>query len=65
MGLGRTGPRGWSQRLALIYNVAAALTVLLGSIAGYALTGTVDATVLVPFAARNFIYIAAADLLPS
>lgn len=65
MSLGRTGPRGWSRRLALVYNVAAALTVLIGSSVAYVLAGTVDATVLVPLAAGNFIYIAAADLLPS
>jgi zinc and cadmium transporter len=55
---------GWSPRRALVYNVASALTFPLGGIAAYALAGSVEVTVLVPFAAGNFIYIAAADLLP-
>jgi zinc and cadmium transporter len=55
---------GWSSRHALAYNVASALTFLVGSITAYALSGRVDVTVLVPFAAGNFIYIAAADLIP-
>lgn len=55
---------GWSRRSALVYNVASALAFLIGSIAAYALAGSVNITVLVPFAAGNFIYIAAVDLLP-
>jgi zinc and cadmium transporter len=37
---------------------------LAGAILAYAVAGSVDVTVLVPFAAGNFIYIALADLLP-
>ena len=55
---------GWTRRRALSYNVASALTFLVGSVAAYVLAGAVDVTVLVPFAAGNFIYVAAADLLP-
>ncbi len=55
---------GWTRRRALIYNVASALTFLVGGIIAYLLAGSVTVTVLVPFAAGNFIYIAAADLLP-
>jgi zinc and cadmium transporter len=55
---------GWSRRSALVFNVVSALTFLVGSVAAYALRGHVDVTVLVPFAAGNFIYIAATDLLP-
>ncbi len=55
---------GWDRRRALAYNVASALTFLLGSLAAYALSGTVDVAILVPFAAGNFVYIAATDLLP-
>jgi len=55
---------GWSRQLALTYNVASALTFLVGGLAAYTLAGRVDVTLLVPFAAGNFIYIAAADLLP-
>jgi zinc and cadmium transporter len=55
---------GWSPRHALTYNVASALTFLVGSVAAYALAGAVDVTYLIPFAAGNFIYIATADLIP-
>jgi zinc and cadmium transporter len=35
-----------------------------GGLAAYALSSTFDVAYLLPFAAGNFIYIAAADLLP-
>lgn len=55
---------GWSTSRALLYNVASALTFLVGSLLAYAFAGRIDVAVLVPFAAGNFIYIALADLLP-
>jgi zinc and cadmium transporter len=55
---------GWSRPSALIYNVASALTFLIGGVTAYALAGSVNVAVVVPFAAGNFIYIAATDLLP-
>jgi zinc and cadmium transporter len=55
---------GWSKRRALLYNVLSGLTFLVGSLAAYGLSGQVDISVLVPFAAGNFLYIAATDLLP-
>lgn len=55
---------GWGRRHALMYNAASALTFPLGGVIAYALAGSVDITVLIPFAAGNFIYIAVADLLP-
>lgn len=55
---------GWSRAHALTYNVASALTFLVGGVTAYVLSGAVDVAVLVPFAAGNFIYIAAADLIP-
>ncbi|MFA7510556.1 MAG: ZIP family metal transporter [Mycolicibacterium vanbaalenii] len=55
---------GWSASRALIYNVVSALTFLVGALLAYAFAGRVDVTVLVPFAAGNFIYIALTDLLP-
>lgn len=55
---------GWSRRGALMYNVASALTFPFGGLIAYALAGSVDVAVLVPFAAGTFIYIALADLLP-
>lgn len=55
---------GWSPRAALAYNLASALTFVVGGLIAYALAGSMDVAVLVPFAAGNFVYIAAADLLP-
>ncbi|MFW7414165.1 ZIP family metal transporter [Demequina sp. SO4-18] len=55
---------GWSPRRALLYNVASALTFLLGCLVAYGVAGTFDVAILIPFAAGNFLYIAAADLIP-
>jgi zinc and cadmium transporter len=55
---------GWSRRSALVFNVLSAATFLVGGLIAYAISGGVDVAVLVPFAAGNFVYIAAADLLP-
>jgi zinc and cadmium transporter len=55
---------GWSKRRALAFNFASALTFLIGGWVAYGLSGTFEVTWLLPFAAGNFIYIAAADLLP-
>ncbi len=55
---------GWSRRQALFYNVLSALTFLLGGILAYFASFRLDVSVLVPFAAGNFIYIGAADLIP-
>jgi zinc and cadmium transporter len=55
---------GWRPRAALVYNLVSALTFLVGSLIAYGLSGSMDVAVLVPFAAGNFVYIAAADLLP-
>lgn len=55
---------GWSRRQALGFNVLSAATFLVGGLTSYAFSGTINVAVLVPFAAGNFIYIAAADLIP-
>jgi zinc and cadmium transporter len=55
---------GWSKRGALVCNVASALTFLLGGIVAYAASFTVRVDFLVPFAAGNFLYIGASDLIP-
>lgn len=55
---------GWSRRRALAFNFASALTFLVGGWVAFALSGAFQVTWLLPFAAGNFIYIAAADLLP-
>jgi hypothetical protein len=55
---------GWNKGKALLYNFLSALTFLLGGIVAYGASFALDVTFLLPFAAGNFIYIAAADLIP-
>lgn len=55
---------GWNKRRALAYNFLSALTFLVGGLVAYGASFAFDVTFLVPFAAGNFIYIAAADLIP-
>jgi zinc and cadmium transporter len=55
---------GWERRKALLYNVLSALTFLVGGLVAYAASFRLDVAFLVPFAAGNFIYIGAADLIP-
>jgi zinc and cadmium transporter len=55
---------GWERRQALFYNVLSALTFLVGGLIAYGASFRVDVSFLVPFAAGNFIYIAASDLIP-
>ena len=55
---------GWSKGMALLYNFLSALTFLIGALFVYGLSATVDVTFLIPFAAGNFLYIGAADLIP-
>jgi zinc and cadmium transporter len=55
---------GWEKGKALLYNLLSALTFLLGGLVAYGASYTFDVTFLLPFAAGNFIYIAAADLIP-
>jgi zinc and cadmium transporter len=55
---------GWERRRALFYNVLSALSFPLGGLIAYAASFRIDVSFLVPLAAGNFIYIAAADLIP-
>jgi zinc and cadmium transporter len=55
---------GWSKARALLFNFVSALTFLVGGWVAYALAGRFEVTWLLPFAAGNFVYIAAADLIP-
>lgn len=55
---------GWKERRALFFNFVSALTFPLGMLVSYGLSQQIKTTFLVPFAAGNFIYIAAADLIP-
>jgi zinc and cadmium transporter len=55
---------GWGKRQALLFNVLSALTFLMGGIVAYVAAARIDIVTLVPFAAGNFLYIAASDLVP-
>lgn len=55
---------GWPKRRALLFNVLSALTFLGGSLIAWAASFTFDVLLLLPFAAGNFLYIAASDLIP-
>jgi zinc and cadmium transporter len=55
---------GWERHRALLYNALSALTFLVGGLVAYAASFRLDVSFLVPFAAGNFIYIGASDLIP-
>jgi len=53
----------WKRGRALFLNSLSGLKFLLGGLVAYGTSAAIDAT-LVPFAAGNFIYIGASDLIP-
>lgn len=55
---------GWEKGKALLFNVLSALTFLLGGLVTYVISFNIDISFLIPFAAGNFIYIGATDLVP-
>lgn len=55
---------GWKKSKALLFNVLSALTFLVGGIIAYIASFKVNVDFLVPFAAGNFLYIGASDLVP-
>jgi zinc and cadmium transporter len=55
---------GWSKGKALLMNFLSALTFPIGGIVVYFLSDTMDVSLLMPFAAGNFLYIAASGLIP-
>ena len=57
---------GFEKIKALIWNYTSAIAVIFGGITGYYLSALIEgaAVLLLPFAAGNFIYIAASDLIP-
>lgn len=55
---------GFSKARALLFNALSGATFLVGGLLTYALSFAVDVSYLIPFAAGNFLYIAAADLVP-
>jgi zinc and cadmium transporter len=57
---------GLDRRRALTFNFISAITAILGGVTGYFASSILAGSIvyLLPFAAGNFIYIAAADLIP-
>jgi len=55
---------GWKRTEALVANFTSAAAILPGGLAAYYLASDFDVTFLLSFAAGNFIYIAASDLIP-
>jgi zinc and cadmium transporter len=55
---------GWSRRQALLFNFLSALTFLVGGLLAYVAAQRFDTLGLLAFAAGNFIYIGASDLVP-
>ncbi len=55
---------GWEKRRALVFNLLSGSTFLVGGVLAYLASQKVDISFLIPFAAGNFLYIAATDLLP-
>jgi zinc and cadmium transporter len=55
---------GWRKRQALMFNLLSGLTFPLGGLIAYAVSFSFDVSFLIPFAAGNFLYIGAVDLIP-
>lgn len=55
---------GWKKSSALMFNFLSALTFLIGGLTAYVASSRINADFLIPFAAGNFIYIGASDLVP-
>jgi len=55
---------GWKKIRALWFNFFSASTIIIGGLAAYFISATIDIVFLLPIAAGSFIYISAADLLP-
>jgi zinc and cadmium transporter len=55
---------GWEKYRALLMNFISASMILPGGLITYFVSSELDTTFLLPFAAGNFIYIAASDLIP-
>jgi zinc and cadmium transporter len=55
---------GFSPRRALAYNFLSALTFPIGALLAYFTARQLDVSFLLPFAAGNFLYIGAVDLVP-
>ena len=55
---------GWRKGRALFWNLVSGLTFLVGGLAAWAGSQSLDMTFLLPLAAGNFLYVGAVDLVP-
>jgi len=55
---------GWEKFKALLFNFLSGLTAVFGGLIAWYFAKEIDVSYLLPFAAGNFIYIAASDLIP-
>lgn len=55
---------GWKRKTALIFNFLSGLTFPIGAILSYVLSKDFNAALILAFAAGNFLYIGATDLIP-
>lgn len=55
---------GLGRARALVFNALSGATFLVGGLLTYAMSFAVDVSYLIPFAAGNFLYIGAVDLVP-
>jgi zinc and cadmium transporter len=55
---------GWPRMQALVANFVSAAAILPGGLLAYYVSAEIDIALLLSFAAGNFIYIAASDLIP-
>ena len=55
---------GFSKQKALLFNFVSALTFPVGGVIAYAASKAINVSFLIPFAAGNFLYIGASDLIP-
>jgi zinc and cadmium transporter len=55
---------GWRKLPALVANYISAATTVPGALLAYYVSADFDTTILLSFAAGNFLYIAASDLIP-
>lgn len=55
---------GWKKSKALLFNFLSGLTMVVGGVIAWMIGSELEIVYLLPFAAGNFIYIAASDLIP-
>jgi len=55
---------GWEKKKALLYNLLSSSTFLIGGLITYFISDKINVSFLIPFAAGNFLYIGATDLIP-